>query len=253
MKEYEIYSLLLAMILLASPLTAFCLLYFSAPYGRYFSQSWGPHMNGKISWIFMESAAILSFDAAYFLGEWASNPVSLFFFFLWNLHYLDRTFLFPMRLPPSGKRMPVAVMGMGFFFNLINGYLNGRFLSLFGNGYTLDWLIDPRFIIGTLLFAAGFMINRYADSMLIKLRKPGESGYKIPKGLLFEYVSCPNYLGEVVEWFGWALATWSLPGLAFALFTASNLIPRAYAHHRWYQKQFASYPQHRRAIIPFVL
>jgi len=89
--------------------------------------------------------------------------------------------------------------------------------------------------------------------MLLNLRKPGETGYKVPRGWLYEYVTCPNYLGEIIEWLGFALATWSLPGLAFALYTAANVGPRAFAHHRWYRERFPDYPKHRKVLIPFLL
>jgi protein-S-isoprenylcysteine O-methyltransferase Ste14 len=92
-----------------------------------------------------------------------------------------------------------------------------------------------------------------SDRALRALRAPGESGYAIPRGGAFEWVSCPNYLGELLEWFGWAIATWSIAGLAFALYTAANLGPRALAHHAWYRERFPGYPPRRRALIPFVL
>ena len=85
------------------------------------------------------------------------------------------------------------------------------------------------------------------------LRAPGESGYKIPSGGLFRFVSCPNYLGEILEWSGFALATWSVAGLSFAAFTLANLLPRALSNHRWYQKTFPEYPEDRRALVPFLL
>ena len=75
----------------------------------------------------------------------------------------------------------------------------------------------------------------------------------MPCGLLFRRVSCPNYLGEMIQWTGWAVATWSLAGLSFAVWTAANLVPRALAHHRWYREQFEEYPARRRAVLPFVL
>lgn len=41
--------------------------------------------------------------------------------------------------------------------------------------------------------------------------------------------------------------------MAFLVFTAANLIPRAIAHHAWYQSAFVdSYPVERKAIIPFL-
>ena len=120
-------------------------------------------------------------------------------------------------------------------------------------GYEESWLSDPRFLIGAALFAFGYSLNRSSDRRLRNLRAPGETGYKIPRGGGFELVSCPNYLGELCEWIGWAIATWSLAGLSFAIFTAANLIPRAITHHRWYQEKFPDYPRERRAVIPFLL
>ncbi len=127
-------------------------------------------------------------------------------------------------------------------------------LSQFGN-YHLSWLIDPRFVLGTVLFFTGFMINQRADRTLLKLRESAEESgkYKIPYGGLYRYVSCPNYLGEIIQWTGFAMLTWSLPGLAFALYTMANVGPRALANHAWYQASFSNYPAQRRALIPFLL
>jgi len=110
-----------------------------------------------------------------------------------------------------------------------------------------------RFIIGVLLFFGGLAINIHSDYILRNLRKPGESGYKIPKGGLFSYVSGANFFGEIVEWIGFALATGTLAAWAFALFTASNIGPRAWHHHQWYIEKFKDYPKNRKAIIPFLL
>jgi protein-S-isoprenylcysteine O-methyltransferase Ste14 len=87
---------------------------------------------------------------------------------------------------------------------------------------------------------------------LARLRNAGE-GYQIPHGLGYRWVSCPNYLGEIIQWIGWAVATWSLAGWIFAIWTMANLVPRAIAHHRWYRATFAGYPPGRRALIPYLL
>ncbi len=79
------------------------------------------------------------------------------------------------------------------------------------------------------------------------------AGYKIPRGGAFEWVSGGNYLGEIVEWAGFAAAAGSLPAAAFAIFTLCNIGPRAWHHHQWYKKRFDDYPCKRRALIPFVL
>ncbi|MBT4068686.1 MAG: DUF1295 domain-containing protein, partial [Candidatus Marinimicrobia bacterium] len=93
-------------------------------------------------------------------------------------------------------------------------------------------------------------INIKSDNMLFNLRADGATDYKIPQNGLFKWVSCPNYLGELLEWWGWALATWSLAGLSFALWGMANLIPRARANHIWYKEKFFNYPKDRKALIP---
>ena len=50
-------------------------------------------------------------------------------------------------------------------------------------------------MIGIILWGAGAYINIESDKRLMNLRKPGESGYKIPRGGMFEYVSAANYFG----------------------------------------------------------
>ena len=85
-----------------------------------------------------------------------------------------------------------------------------------------------------------------------RARSLGE-GYQIPRGWLYRYISCPNYFGEIVEWIGWAVATWSLAGASFAAFTIANLAPRAVANHRWYHDKFDDYPPERKALVPFVV
>ena len=134
----------------------------------------------------------------------------------------------------------------------LNASLQAWWLAELGD-YPASWLLDPRFIIGAVVFVIGMRINRQSDNILLALREPGSSEYRIPHGGMFRYVSAPNYLGEILEWIGWAIATWSLPGLAFALYTVANLLPRALTNHRWYQEKFPDYPPERRALIPGVL
>ena len=122
-----------------------------------------------------------------------------------------------------------------------------------GHGaYYADWISDPRFIIGICMFIGGFILNQVADNHLISLRKGKELGYFIPSHTVFRWVSCPNFLGEIIEWTGFAIMTWSLPGLSFAIWTAANLIPRALHHHRWYKDKFPDYPAGRKAVIPWL-
>lgn len=250
MRELIIYNGLLIGWFVLAGMVFISLFFFSAPYGRHIRRGWGPTINDTLGWVVMEAAAPLSFAACFVLGLPSSSIVILIFLCLWEAHYVHRAFIYPFARRGKSPRMSLVVLLFGLIFNFANGYLNGRFLFYFSTGYTNSWLTDPRFILGVIILISGFIINRQSDTILRNLRRPGEDDYKVPCGGLFTLVSCPNYLGEILIWIGWALATWSLPGLAFAVWTAANLVPRARSYHRWYKAHFQEYPKNRKALIP---
>jgi 3-oxo-5-alpha-steroid 4-dehydrogenase 1 len=151
---------------------------------------------------------------------------------------------------PSGKTFPMLLVGFAIAFNLLNGYNNGT--ALVAAGLQDAALATPHFLGGAVLLVSGFAIHFHADRTIRRLRKPGESSYGIPRGGLFRWVTSPHYLGEILQWTGWAILTWSLAGLAFALFTVCNLLPRALSNHRWYRQQFPDYPRERRILVPYL-
>lgn len=116
-----------------------------------------------------------------------------------------------------------------------------------------DAPITPLTGAGLSLWLLGLASNIHADAVLRSLRKPGESGYKIPYGGAYTLVSAANYASEILEWFGYALASsFQLAPVAFSFFTFCNLAPRAHHHHVWYRKKFEDYPTGRSAVVPFV-
>jgi len=147
--------------------------------------------------------------------------------------------------------MPVIIMLSAMLFNSVNGSLLGIWFTRFAK-YENGWFASPAFLIGLVLYIGGMVLNWRSDYRLINLRKKGETDYKIPQRGLFNYVSSPNLLGEIIEWGGYALLTCSWPALAFFIWTCANLIPRALANHRWYQRQFPEYPAARKALLPFI-
>ncbi len=253
MMERQFFDLFLKSWFLLSAIVFLVLLFVRAPYGRHNRAGWGPQMPSRLGWMVMEGVSAALMAVFFLASDRRLGTAAKIFFFLWEVHYVHRAFIYPFRRRDEGRTMPVLIVAFGVLFNVGNCYLNGRYLFAFGPSYDAGWLTDPRFLAGILIFALGFGINRHSDRILSHLRRPGETGYKIPRGGLFEWVSCPNYLGEILEWSGWALATWSLPGLSFAIWTAANLVPRALAHHRWYREKFSDYPPKRKAVVPFLL
>lgn len=174
-------------------------------------------------------------------------------FLVWIAHYTNRTLIYPLRIKSTPKKIPLLIVANAVIFNLINAGLNGYYLAEFSKkDYGTEWLTSPQFIIGIILFVTGAFINLKADSILIGLRAPGETGYKIPKGFLFNYISSPNLFGEIIEWTGFASMAWNLPAMTFMIWTYANLIPRAKNHHDWYHQNFDDYPKERKIILPFV-
>jgi len=225
----------------------------TAPYGRHARGGWGPTVENRLGWVIMESPAVYIVAAFYFTGQHVGDPVVTVFFLLWQLHYVYRSFIYPALDKARNKRMPMVVMFSAVLWNILNGYNIGFYFHELAPVRTTHWFVQWPFFVGLILFLTGFYLNIQSDAILRALRKPGETGYKIPYGGLHDYVASPNYFAEIVEWFGFALLTYSWCGLAFACFTAGNLIPRALSHLAWYRETFPNYPAERKAVIPFLL
>ena len=221
-------------------------LIYKAPYGRHTSKKWGISIDNKLGWIIMELPALLICPAIYFYFK-IDFDTSIMFICLWIIHYFNRTIIFPFRIKTKGKKMPLAIVLSAFFFNTVNGSINGYFLS----NIKLD-SVSIFLITGFLLFVTGLYINISSDNKLINLRKI-KKGYFVPKGGLFKYISCPNFFGEILEWFGFTLMTFNIGSLSFFIWTCCNLIPRGLAHHSWYKNKFNEYPKERKAILPFLI
>ncbi|MGL1888036.1 MAG: DUF1295 domain-containing protein [Reichenbachiella sp.] len=229
---------------------AFILLQFiTAPYGRHYSEKWGLTIGNKWGWIIMELPS-LSIMAFFLMISDDSSNYTLMIFGIWILHYLNRTFIFPLRIHTKDKKMPMAIVGSAIFFNSINAGLNGYYLTYFSN-YTAESFYNWNFYVGLTFLIAGLIINQSSDNILISLRGKGEKGYKIPYGKMFRFISCPNHFGEIIQWTGFTLIAWNLPALTFMIWTMANLVPRAFKHHKWYNSHFPEYPKDRKALIPF--
>ena len=209
-------------------------------------------MNNKLAWFIMEFVVLLQMLFFLFTGSKRPESATLIIAGFFVLHYVNRSIIFPLRLRTSNKKMPVAIMLSAVAFNLVNGFQIGYYLSHFAN-YTIEYLWSAKFISGAIIFFTGFFINQWSDSRLINLRKANDVSYQIPQGGLFNYVSCPNHLGEFIEWFGFAVLCWNLPALSFFIWTVCNVLPRSLDHHKWYLKKFSDYPTERKAVLPGVL
>jgi 3-oxo-5-alpha-steroid 4-dehydrogenase 1 len=248
----QLYNLLIYGIFILAVLTFAGTLRKVNPYGRHMLPGQGG-WPALPAWLLFESPEWFAFALTFWLTARSPSPVAVTLFALWQAHYIHRAILYPLRMRDRHKHFPVSGVVFGFVFNAVNGFLNGYAVAHAPHLAGTDWFGDPRFVAGLAVAATGWWINFQADSILINLRADGSTGYKIPYGGMFRYVSSANYFGEILLWSGWALMSWTSAGLVFAVFTVSNLLPRALSHHRWYRDKFPDYPQDRKAIIPGIL
>ncbi len=225
----------------------------TAPYGRHTSTGWGPLLPYRLGWILMELVSPATFAWFFLSGENEKTAGMWFVFALWMGHYFNRSIIYPIYARMKKRRIPLSIMIFAVFFNLMNAGLNGYFLGSVATPFPDGFFLQANFFIGVLLFFGGMAVNMQSDRILVNLRKPGETGYKIPQGGMFRWISCPNHFGEVVEWTGFAVLCWNLPALSFAIWTAANLVPRSLSHHRWYRQKFEDYPKERTAVFPMIL
>jgi hypothetical protein len=249
---YETYQNLIYCWMALGVVISLVLLKVAAPFGRHTTTHWGSLISNRLGWMLMEMPGMMLL--MYFVLSTAScqNIVTDVLVAFYMFHYINRAFVFPFRIHTRGKKMPVVVVFLAICFNTINGFFLGYYFSHFAH-YAGDYFIRPQFIAGTVLFVLGVFINWKYDNKLIHLRRPGDTGYIIPFGDLFELVSCPNLFGEIIEWSGYAVLCWNLPAVSFLVWTVANLIPRALWHHKWYKQRFGDYPPDRKALFPYVL
>ena len=215
-----------------------------APYGRHARKGWGPSVSARLGWMVMESPSVWLIVWAFWnLSPFHDQPQAAWVLIPWLIHYLQRTLVFPFLLK-APRPMPVVTVAMALVFNFFNAIGNGAALEPRG--------LSLKVVLGLAIWAVGLVINLRADAALRGLRKQAGE-YPLPRGGLFEWVSCPNYLGECLEWLGFALIASTLASFALFVFTVANLLPRALTHHRWYRQKFPDYPPQRKAMIPFLL
>ncbi|MEG1553974.1 MAG: DUF1295 domain-containing protein [Rikenellaceae bacterium] len=249
-RYYTIFLVLMSITALA----VFVALYFvTAGYGKFASQKWGPAINNKLGWVLMESPVFIVMCMLWVFSERRFEPALLVMFLIFQSHYIQRSFIFPFLIKGTSK-MPLSIILMGITFNILNAIMQGGWLFYISasDRYPLSWLYTPQFIIGTILFFVGMSINIKSDSIVRNLRKPGDTNHYLPRGGMYNYVTSANYFGEIVEWVGFAVLTWSYSGLVFAWWTFANLVPRAAMIYNRYKKEFTKQMEGKRLkrIIP---
>lgn len=250
------FTSVLWIVTIAGVVVFFSLYFVDAGYGKLISGKWGPTIPSRLGWIVMESPVFFVMLILWWTSDVRFSLPYVVFLLLFELHYFHRSFVFPLR--NRGKsRMPVAIVFMSILFNLVNGYIQGWWLFRLAPqqaAYQSSWLGGWQFIAGTVLFLTGMFVNRQSDEVVRNLREPGDTSHHFPKAGMYHYVTSANYFGEIVEWLGWAVLTWSWAGMVFFWFTCANLVPRANSIYHHYEREFPDEfdGKHLKRVFPFI-
>lgn len=253
MTETTYYLLLKSMVAIA--FVVFVALYFvKAGYGKFRTPAWGFSINNKTAWVLMEAPVFFTMAVLWLQSADPWLLPQLVLFLLFELHYFQRSFVFPLLLKGKGS-MPVCIMLMGVTFNVVNGMMQAGGLFLFPPAEYAGgaaYLLQPRTLAGIAIFFAGMAVNIHSDHVIRSLRKPGDTNHYLPERGMYRFVTSANYFGELVEWTGFAIASSTWASWVFVLWTAANLVPRAAAIYNRYAEEFGDVVYSRKRIIPFV-
>ena len=251
----QIYDWVLLIMSIFGVMTFIALYFVEAGYGKFLNKKWGWAFNNKVAWFLMEVPTLIVMLTMVASSPRKDNFVSLVIAGFYVGHYVQRTLVFPFMLKGKGK-MPFLIVFMGMFFNTVNAFLIASWIFYLSpeNYYTVEWLFDIRFLLGVIIFAVGMWINLTSDAYIRSLRKEGDNKHYFPKKGLYKYVTSANYFGEILEWAGFALLSWSIPGVFFVLWTMANLVPRAHSIHKKYREEFPEEfaKTNPKRVFPFV-
>ena len=253
--SYSTYCAVKIIMLVLGLICFFALYFIPAGYGKLIDKKWGFSFNNKTAWTLMECPTLIVMFYLLCTLDYEHRPVRVLLASFFILHYIQRTLIFPALLKGKSK-MPILIVLMGMLFNTVNTLLIGLWIFYFSPAemYSRAWLSDPRFIAGSVLFFAGMFINISSDAYIRSLRKNGSSKHYYPSRGMYRYITSANYFGELVEWLGFAVLTWSSAGFLFVFWTACNLVPRSDTIYKKYAETFPDEVSHYKPkrIIPFL-
>lgn len=108
----------------------------------------------------------------------------------------------------------------------------GAYIAYYVNHTSYTPVGDLQIKIGLIFGLICQVSNFYCHIILRNLRSPsGNGGYQIPRGFLFNIVTCANYTTEIYQWVGFNIATQTFAGYLFLVVAACIMTNWAFAKH----------------------
>lgn len=115
-------------------------------------------------------------------------------------------------------------------------------------------LVQKLLGIGLFIFASYHQYLSHKTFANLRKKSHNNEKYAIPRGGLFEYISCPNYFCEILIYVSFYLILgFTHPWALILTWVITNQMMAGIMTHDWYKRNFDDYPKLRKAIIPFLL
>nr|GLL20850.1 very-long-chain enoyl-CoA reductase [Ipomoea trifida] len=188
-------------------------------------------------------------------GKRVMHPAQTYAMYYWCFHYFKRILetFFVHRFSHATSPLSNVFRNCAYYWSF------GAFIAYFVNHPLYTPVSDLQMKIG---FGFGLICqvaNFYCHILLRKLRSPdGSGGYQIPRGFLFNIVTCANYTTEIYQWLGYNIATQTVAGYVFMVVAAGIMTNWALGKHRRLKKLFdgkegrPKYPRRWVILPPFL-
>lgn len=139
---------------------------------------------------------------------------------MWILHYSKRSFEAVFIHTYSQRTLPI--------FSLLDNSTFKNCLYYWCFSFLMAWNMVHRASynrhfnpllqsMGVLVWFTSELFNGYCHLMLRRLRPSGSLGHFLPKGFLFNQITCPNYTFEILSWIGFAMYSQTFVSILFPI------------------------------------
>ena len=115
MLQPETFNIFLTVMTVTAAVVFIALHYVRAGYGMMYTRQWGVTVNNKLGWVLMEAPVFFAMLAFWWFSDRRTEVVPLIFLILFEIHYFQRSFIFPMLLRGKGKMPRVHYRDGGVF------------------------------------------------------------------------------------------------------------------------------------------
>nr|XP_043633794.1 very-long-chain enoyl-CoA reductase [Erigeron canadensis] len=224
----------------------------------------GPQVSYRTLFFFEYVGPLILYPVFYYLpvyelfgykGERVIRPAQTYALYYWCFHYSKRIMetFFVHRF--SHATSPVS----NVFRNCAYYWSFACYIAYYVNHPFYTPVSDLQMKIGLGFGLIMQVSNLYCHIILKNLRSPsGNQGYQIPRGFLFNIVTCANYTTEIYQWLGFNIATQTVAGYVFLIVAISIMTNWALAKHSRLRRLFdgkegrPKYPRRWVILPPFL-